>query len=50
MREKKGGHPTFMVIVLPEGGADIYTAVKQYAGRILDGYHLLNLSLTVSGM
>ena len=26
---KKGGPPTLIVVILPEGGNDIYTAVKQ---------------------
>ena len=27
--QKKGGPPTLIVVILPEGGNDIYTAVKQ---------------------
>lgn len=28
--QKKGSPPALIVVVLPEGGNDIYTAVKQY--------------------
>lgn len=29
-KQKKGTPPNLMVVILPEGGNDIYTAVKQY--------------------
>jgi eukaryotic translation initiation factor 2C len=30
-KQKKGMPPNLIVVILPEGGNDIYTAVKQYA-------------------
>jgi eukaryotic translation initiation factor 2C len=29
-KQKKGAPPNLIVVILPEGGNDIYTAVKQY--------------------
>lgn len=29
-KQKKGAPPNLMVVILPEGGNDIYTAVKQF--------------------
>lgn len=35
-KQKKGGHPSLIVVVLPEGGTDIYAAVKHF-GDITTG-------------
>jgi len=29
-KEKRGFHPTLIVAILPEGGTDIYTAIKHF--------------------
>jgi eukaryotic translation initiation factor 2C len=29
-KQKKGAPPNLIVVILPDGGNDIYTAVKQY--------------------
>jgi len=33
-KQKKGATPNLMVVILPEGGNDIYTAVKQFVIRM----------------
>ena len=38
-KQKKGTPPNLIVVILPEGGNDIYTAVKQYAFSRSLAYH-----------
>jgi hypothetical protein len=42
-KQKKGAPPNLIVVVLPEGGNDIYTAVKQYVY-----FHILELLFLLS--
>lgn len=42
-KQKKGAPPNLMVVILPEGGNDIYTAVKQFVFWL--NFHYLVLTL-----
>lgn len=38
-----GAHPNLIIVVLPEGGNDIYTAIKQYVDPFVQGSNFLTL-------